>query len=141
MCKENAALLPLSILLVEFIFFRDCRDPREIRLLVLLLATTAVAVIALGTVAFGNPFGFLNGYPNRTFTPLQRLLTESRVLVQYLSQIFYPVPTRLSLYHDVTVSTSLLFDHFIAHRSWTQMDDDPAASEFCCPVFFRQSFD
>ena len=108
MCKENAALLPLSLLLVDFIFFRDCRDPREIRLLVLLLAAGAVAVIALGTLAFGNPFGFLNGYPNRTFTPLQRLLTESRVLVQYLSQIFYPAPTRLSLYHDVTVSKSLL---------------------------------
>ena len=108
MCKENAALLPLSLLLVEFIFFRDCRDPREIRLLVLLLAAGAVAVIALGTVVFGNPFGFLNGYPNRTFTPLQRLLTETRVLVHYLSQIFYPAPTRLSLYHDVAVSKSLL---------------------------------
>ena len=108
MCKENAALLPLSLLLVEFIFFRDCRDPREIRLLILLLAAGAVAVIALGAVAFGNPFGFLNGYPNRTFTPLQRLLTETRVLVHYLSQIFYPVPTRLSVYHDVAVSKSLL---------------------------------
>jgi len=108
MCKENAALLPLSLLLVEFIFFRDCRHPREIRLLVLLLAAIVVAVIVLGTVAFGNPFGFLNGYPNRTFTPLQRLLTETRVLVHYLSQIYYPTPTRLSLYHDVTVSTSLL---------------------------------
>ena len=108
MSKENAAILPLSLLLLEFVFFRDCRKPREIKLLVLLLAISTAAVIMLGTVLFGNPFGFLNGYPHRTFTPLQRLLTEARVVVHYLSQIFYPVPTRLSLYHDIAVSRSLL---------------------------------
>jgi tetratricopeptide (TPR) repeat protein len=65
-------------------------------------------VLALGTFLFGNPFGFLEGYPYRTFTPAQRLLTEARVLVFYVSQIFYPVPTRLSLYHDFSFSTSLI---------------------------------
>ena len=108
MSKENAALMPLSLLLLEFIFFRDLRDPRQIKIFFMLLVTGAVAVIIFGAMIFGNPFSFLNGYPNRTFTPLQRLLTETRILVHYLSQIFYPVPTRLSLYHDVTVSKSLL---------------------------------
>ena len=107
MSKENAALLPLSLLLVEFIFFRDLRDPKQIKYFFMLLFAGAVAVVALGALIFGNPFSFLNGYPNRTFTPLQRLLTETRILVHYLSQIFYPAPTRLSLYHDVTISRSL----------------------------------
>ena len=107
MSKENAALLPLSLLFAEFIFFRNCRNPKEIKMLFLLLAVGTVAVIALSYVLVGNPFGFLNGYPNRTFTPLQRLLTETRVLIHYLSQIFYPAPTRLSLYHDFPVSESL----------------------------------
>ena len=109
MSKENTALLPLSLLLVEFIFFRDCRNPREIKNLILLLTVSTFAVIVIGAVIFGNPFGFLNGYPNRTFTPIERLLTETRVLVLYLSQIFYPIPTRLSLYHDITVSQSLFY--------------------------------
>ena len=105
--KENAALLPLSLLFAEFIFFRDCRNPKEMQRLFFLLAVGTVAVIVLAFVLVGNPFGFINGYPNRTFTPLQRLLTETRVLIHYLSQIFYPAPTRLSLYHDFTVSKSL----------------------------------
>ena len=108
MSKENAAIFPLSLLFLEFIFFRDCRKPREVKMLILLLAAGTAAVIALGAILFGNPFGFLNGYPNRTFTPFQRLLTEARIVVHYLSQIFYPVPTRLSLYHDVALSHSLL---------------------------------
>jgi Flp pilus assembly protein TadD len=107
MSKENAALLPLSLLLVEFIFFRDCRNPRELKVMAIFLAAGILGVIAIGVVIFGNPFGFLNGYPNRTFTPLERLLTEARVVIHYLTQIFYPVPTRLSLYHDFTVSKSL----------------------------------
>ncbi len=108
MSKENAALMPLSVLLVEFIFFRDLRDPKQVKLALVLLTAGAALVVALGAMIFGNPFGFLNGYPNRTFTPFERLLTETRVLVHYLSQIFYPVPTRLSLYHDVIVSKSLV---------------------------------
>ena len=108
MSKENAALMPLSLLLVEFIFFRDLRDPKQRKYFFTLLFVGAFAVVALGAMIFGNPFSFLNGYPNRTFTPLQRLLTETRILVHYLSQIFYPAPTRLSLYHDVIVSRSLL---------------------------------
>jgi tetratricopeptide (TPR) repeat protein len=55
----------------------------------------------------GEPLKFLSAYENRLFTPLQRLLTEPRVLIFYLSQLFYPVPTRLSIEHHVPVSTSL----------------------------------
>ena len=114
MCKENAALLPLSLLFIEFIFFRDCSDSKEIRLLVILVATGVFGVITIGTLLFGNPFGFLNGYPTRTFTPIERLLTEARVVIHYLTQIFYPVPTRLSLYHDFTVSQSFF-------KPWTTL--------------------
>jgi len=34
-------------------------------------------------------------------------LTQPRILLLYLSQLFYPVPTRLSFEHDLTFSTSL----------------------------------
>ena len=37
MSKENAALMPLSLLLVEFIFFRDLRDPKQRKYFFMLL--------------------------------------------------------------------------------------------------------
>jgi uncharacterized membrane protein len=36
------------------------------------------------------------------------MLTEPRIVLFYLSQIFYPVPGRLSIVHDVQLSRSLL---------------------------------
>ena len=41
-------------------------------------------------------------------------MTEPRVLCIYLSQLFYPVPTRLSIEHDIIYSTSLI-------RPWTTL--------------------
>ena len=105
--KENAVLLPIALLFIEFIFFRDIRDLRVKRTFIFCLFAVVFFVVFIGLLLFGNPFGFLKGYPYRTFTPLQRLLTEPRVLVFYLSQIFYPIPMRLSVYHDFPVSTSL----------------------------------
>jgi tetratricopeptide (TPR) repeat protein len=68
-----------------------------------------VLLLLFGIFVFfhGEPLKFLNAYENRLFTPLQRLLTEPRILIFYLSQLFYPVPTRLCIEHHVPVSTSL----------------------------------
>ena len=105
--KENAAALPIALLFLEFIFFRNFRDLKTKKQFGLCILAGLFFVVALGMLLFRNPFGFLDGYPNRTFTPLQRVLTEFRVVTFYLSQIFYPVPTRLSLLHDFNVSTSV----------------------------------
>jgi tetratricopeptide (TPR) repeat protein len=55
----------------------------------------------------GNIAHLLKGYESRTFTLGERLLTESRIIIYYISQIFYPMVSRLSLVHDINVSTSL----------------------------------
>jgi Flp pilus assembly protein TadD len=47
-------------------------------------------------------------YENRPFSLTERLLTEPRIVLFYLSLLFYPVPGRLSIDHDVALSTSLL---------------------------------
>ena len=39
---------------------------------------------------------------------MQRLMTQPRVVVFYLSQIFYPIISSYSIEHDIVVSTSLL---------------------------------
>jgi len=38
---------------------------------------------------------------------LQRLMTQPRVILLYLTQIAYPIPNRLSVVHDVVISKSL----------------------------------
>jgi tetratricopeptide (TPR) repeat protein len=107
--KENAATLPLAVLLVEAVFYQDLGD-RGVRRNFLLLSAGVTGLIVLAGLAFffnGDPSAILN-YSSRSFTPMERLLTQPRVLVFYLSQLFYPAPTRLSVQHDVVVSTSLL---------------------------------
>ena len=49
-------------------------------------------------------FGF---YETRVFTLWERLLTESRVILFYMSLLLYPIPSRLSVDHDILISSSL----------------------------------
>ena len=105
--KENGIILPAILLLVEWIFFRSLRRPlrQQVLLGASLLCLAGAAVYLLTN---GNPLGSISGYEQRSFTLEQRLLTESRILVFYLSQLFYPAPWRLSLDHDISLSSSLL---------------------------------
>jgi tetratricopeptide (TPR) repeat protein len=108
--KENAALLPLSLLLVEAAFFQDLTRLRHRKWFPVLVILGPVVVAAAGLALYrgGNPTGFLNGFGFRYFSPLERLMTEPRVLIFYITQLVYPIPSRLSIEHDVVISTSLL---------------------------------
>ena len=108
--KENAAVLPAAVLLIEVTCFQNINWQHR---------TTAywVGSILVGVIVFFASIwlfmsqifsAILKGYEYRPFTFAERLLTEPRILLYHLSQIFYPVPTRLSVEHDVVVSTSLL---------------------------------
>jgi Flp pilus assembly protein TadD len=111
--KLNAMVLPLAYVLVEITFFQDM-STRERRLKlagVLIVAGLLVLFLGLTLLAFlkGNPIGYIqNGYDSRPFTLWERLMTEARVLVFYLSQIIYPIPQRLSFMHDIGISHSLI---------------------------------
>jgi len=108
--KNNAILLPMSLLLIEFIFFRDlAQRSTQVRALVAILIG-AVLIVAAGFFFFlkDNVNPLLMGYELRPFTLAERLLTQPRVLLFYLSQIFYPTADRFSIAHDFNMSTSLL---------------------------------
>jgi Tfp pilus assembly protein PilF len=106
--KENAALWPAAVLMVEIIFFQDLGRPAIRKRFVLIFGVSVLVVLLIGAWFFmGSGFGFIKGYADRPFTLVQRLLTEPRILIFYLSQIFYPIPARLSIEHDITISTSL----------------------------------
>jgi hypothetical protein len=108
--KENAALLPLSILLYEGIVVQADSGSWVKRNKAYLL--TALALILFLGILYvyyrrGNFLFFLNDYEERPFTLVQRLFTQPRVILFYLSLIFYPLPSRLSIAHSFEVSTSL----------------------------------
>ena len=109
--KENAAMLPVSLMLIEITCFqrfnwgyRDCKK----------YVSGCVIAGSLIVIVFGvwfynsNTFNsLLNSFHHRPFTFSERLLTEPRILIFYLSQIFFPLPGRLSIEHDVPLSISL----------------------------------
>ena len=112
--KENAVLLPISLFLVEVSFFRHNISKKH---LILLLLTVAVTFsigfffirhgVDISSFHFSKLFSFLDGYDERSFTLKERLLTEPRIVLMYLSQIFLPNVQRLSIEHDIILSTSL----------------------------------
>ena len=106
--KENAALLPISLLLLEAVFFQDMGHKRvRMAFLGIALLLSIAMVVGCALIIYeGNLSAFLD-YENRLFTSFERLLTQPRVLLFYLTLIFYPAPNRLSLVHDIEISTSL----------------------------------
>ncbi len=110
--KLNTALLPASLLLVEILFFQDLETP-GVRKRIVRLTLGVGAVLLFGCISFlwiwkGNPIDYLErAYQGRPFTLSERLLTQPRVVLFYLSQILWPLPGRFSLVHEFQVSTSL----------------------------------
>jgi protein O-mannosyl-transferase len=111
MSKENAVLLLPSLLLVEIVFFQDLSELKHKITKHLLLLSVMAFLILLISVAFisHGTFDFLVvGYQSRPFSLLERVMTQPRILLFYISQIFYPLPDRLSITHDILLSKSLL---------------------------------
>jgi Flp pilus assembly protein TadD len=106
--KENAVTLPLALVLLEAAFFQDL-GAKKVRLAFLFIPLLVLFLIAAaGVCVFAdNDITAILDYSQRYFTWHERLLTQARVVFFYLSLIFYPVPTRLSIVHDVEISTSL----------------------------------
>lgn len=108
--KETPVTLPAALFLVEIIFFQDPGSRRGKRISLWFAAGCAGLLAVLGYLVFfkDDPLSLFKGYEWRSFTLKERLMTEPRVLVLYLSQIFFPLESRLSFVHDITTSTSLI---------------------------------
>ncbi|MFP4040652.1 MAG: tetratricopeptide repeat protein [Desulfosudaceae bacterium] len=107
--KETAATLPVIILAYEWYFFQDLDRSWPARQRWWMYAA-ALLVLGLGLIYMDvNPMEkIFSMYDNKSFTPLQRLLTEPRVVLYYLSLLFFPHPARLKLVYDFPLSTGPL---------------------------------
>ena len=110
LAKESAVLLPLYAVCIELcvLGFRNADGRLDRRLLAGYLLVLVLP--ALGAVAWLLPHALLPGaYKFRNFTLGERLLTEGRVVLDYLRWTLFPSLRQLSLYHDdIAVSRRLL---------------------------------
>ena len=103
--KENAAMLPASMLLYEMMVIRRFTAANFKKSLLYFLAAAAITV-ALGFVFFKDFASIIGDYSTRPFTAWERLITEPRVILFYISLLLYPISSRLTLIHDFDVSKS-----------------------------------
>ncbi|MEN8135692.1 MAG: tetratricopeptide repeat protein [Thermodesulfobacteriota bacterium] len=109
--KENSATLPLAALMTEMIFInpelgrRMLTGLRRYQWLVLTIVFLLVLPLAASKLTAISSSYALHG---RHFNLTERLFTELRVVVFYLSLLALPLPGRLNLDHDFPLSFSLL---------------------------------
>lgn len=102
--KENGALLPLLVLVVEFCNPNKNNKPIwQWRVACLWLPSIVIAVALLRYIDFSP-----DPWPNRNFNQIERLLTEGRIVVGYLGQLFIP---RIEWY-------GFFQDGFLVSKGW-----------------------
>ena len=107
--KENTATLPLAVFLVEWFFFQDLRFAWLKKSLWYVIPLVVVlAVLAVAFLGHKPLDKILFGYERRDFTPIERVLTQFRVVILYFSLVLYPHPGRLNLIHHIQTSRSLM---------------------------------
>jgi len=110
--KENGALLPLYMLVLELSLFRFRDKAGRLDKTVTSLFVLIVLIPGLLALAWliSHPGFITNGYNRRDFTLVERLMTEARILVFYLKMIVMPSISELGLYHDDIAISKGLFD-------------------------------
>ncbi len=105
--KENTIVLPIMILLYELYFFQNfnlfkARKKLFFALLLIIIPLTVLFII-FGPQHFKSALDF----SNKDFTMAERLLTQPRVVLYYLTLLLFPLPSRLNLDYDFPLSYSL----------------------------------
>jgi hypothetical protein len=107
--KENGILLPVLALALELTIFSSAAQPKLNRywLVTFLIAPSAVIFLYLGRHVVSPRFYEIT--PPRDYSGYERLLTQSRVLVDYLQNLLIPKLYTTGVFQDhVLKSTSLL---------------------------------
>ena len=111
-CKEIAFITPCIILLAEYSFCRNNTALVKNRFdpWIMAIPLFILIYIIIDLVSGSGPLTTLikAGYDARSFSLEERLLTQPRVILFYLSQVLWPLPERFSIEHDFLISKTLL---------------------------------
>jgi len=111
--KENAVMLPISLLLYEALIIQEYPGRfirKNIGIGVIVFGATLLLGLTYIYSKGGTIFSIMgaDAYEGRPFSLIQRLLSEPRIIIFYISLLIYPVPNRLSVAHSIQISTSLV---------------------------------
>ena len=109
--KESGALTPLYILLIENVFFKhNTIHNKNIKKIMLLgVYTAAIVTVAMLGYYFQQILFSDTAYLNRNFNLSERVLTEARILFDYLSHWVIPPAQTAGLYNDsISLSKNIL---------------------------------
>ena len=110
-CKEIAITLPVTVFFIEWYFFQKLDRRWLVQRLkyfsLPLLLSPLVICFYLGLDPIEKIFSQYTRQ-GHDFTPWERVLTQFRVVIFYLSLLLYPLPDRFNLDHDFLPSSSVL---------------------------------
>ena len=104
--KQIGVTLPFAIFLYEWYFLQDLSLAWLKRSAKYFAAGFLVAAVVATIYMATRDFTF-SGYQYRDYTMAERVLTQMRVVMFYVSLVFYPHPGRQSLIHVFETSHSL----------------------------------
>ncbi|GAA0714030.1 DUF6056 family protein [Dokdonella soli] len=108
LCKENGALIVAYALVIEFLCFRFEAPPHARRVICGFFWLSVAMPLALFAAYLAlHPESLI--YMRNGFTLYTRLLSEARVVCDYLIWIFVPLPSFMGMYHDDILVSSGLF--------------------------------
>jgi hypothetical protein len=100
--KENGVLVPLLVIVVELFFFDRTRGQEDNRLTRRVIVSSVAAAMLVGVlIVIARPTAISLIYEYRPFTLEERVLTEWRILFDYVSNlILLPGGSPFGIYHD-----------------------------------------
>lgn len=107
--KESALLFPILCSLVEIFVLKFGGDAAARNKIKLLHGAIGLGCLLAAVYVLANFSTFvLDRYAMREFSFSERIYTELRVIVLYLSQLLLPVQSKMGFFHDdIRLSTSL----------------------------------
>ncbi|NMP32066.1 hypothetical protein HII17_10845 [Thalassotalea sp. M1531] len=110
--KENGALLPIFILVMEITILKHCRGIHQFRKHRILLGIVALILISITLIISVIKTG---NYPlGREFTTVERLMTQPQVLLDYLLLSFIPSIDAINPFHDNYSEATSFFNFYTA---------------------------
>jgi hypothetical protein len=128
--KENGLLLPLLCLIIEVTLFADAVRGRRVAGATMILCLGLPALAGIAGLAWLHE-RFLSGYEVRSFTLWERVLTQPRVLWDYVQSILVPSNFRLGVYQD---------DFPISKSLWAPITTVPAIAAWVAVVVVSLSY-
>ena len=109
--KENGALILAYALVVEALCFRFEAPVQQQRLIKAFfwLGVALPPALFAGFLVM-HPHWLSGGYDVRDFSLYERVLSEARILCDYLLWIFVPLPAWMGIYHDDIATSTGIFN-------------------------------